>query len=147
MKKILFLGLISSLFLIMYSCNPDDDNIDNVSDDARDKITATYDCNETSQIYAKSTKDINSHYIVEIDKDTSTTDKVYIANFYNLGIDKDVTASMSGLTITIPTQTTDGIVFKGSGTIASNYKTIEWNYTADDGSGQVDTVTATYTKQ
>ncbi len=132
---------------MMYSCNPDDDNIDNVSDDARDKITATYDCNETSQIYAKSTNNINSHYIVEISKDTSTTDKVYIANFYNLGLDKDVTASMSGLNLTISNQTTDGITFNGTGVIASNYKTIDLKYTADDGSGQIDTVTATYTKQ
>jgi len=147
MKKILFLGILSTLFVIMYSCNPDDNNIDNVSDDARDKITATYDCNETSQIYAKSTKDINSHYVTEISKDTSTTDKVYIANFYNLGFDKDVTASMSGLTLTISNQTTDGVTFNGTGTISSNYKTIDFSYTADDGSGQVDTVTAIYTKQ
>lgn len=146
-NKIILIGLISSFFVIFNACNPDEDNIDNASQDARDKITGTYDCNETSQIYAKSSLQINSHYIIEIDKDTSSTTKIFIANFYNLGFDKDIYANFSGLNINIPSQICDGITVSGNGIVSSNYKTIDFNYICDDGGGQPDTVTATYTKQ
>jgi hypothetical protein len=54
-------------------------------------------------------------------------------------------ASVSGQTITISNQTVQGYLFNGSGNIASNFNSISWSYSVDEGNGP-ETVTAVYTK-
>jgi hypothetical protein len=62
-----------------------------------------------------------------------------------MGAGNKVTAKLSGLTLSIPNQTVDGFAITGSGTISSNYKTINWTYTVNDGA-EVDHATAVYSK-
>jgi hypothetical protein len=122
----------------------------------RDRIEGQWTCDETSHIY-KSTESETSHiykstesiYVVYIDPDPSDTTKVIISNFYNLGFDIYVYAKINSLNLSISQQTTkDGFkILSGSGGISSNYKEINWSYRVDDGSGEIDNVTATYTKE
>jgi hypothetical protein len=129
-------------FLAIYSC----ELINDVPDDSdpRARIEGQWQCDESSQLY-KSTEDI---YWVYIDPDPYDSTRVIISNFYNLGDDIDVYAKVNGNSLSISNQTTkDGYkILSGSGSISSNYKQINWNYRIDDGSGEIDNVTATYTK-
>jgi hypothetical protein len=129
-------------FLVIYSC----ELINDVPDDAdpRARIEGQWQCDESSQLY-KSTEDI---YWVYIDPDPNDSTRVIISNFYNLGDDIDVYAKINNSNLSISNQTTkDGYkVLSGSGSISSNYKQINWTYRIDDGSGEIDNVTATYTK-
>ena len=129
-------------FLAIYSC----ELINDVPDDGdpRARIEGQWQCDENSQLY-KSTEDI---YWVYIDPDPYDSTRVIISNFYNLGDDIDVYVKVNDNSLSISNQTTkDGYkVLSGSGSISSNYKQINWNYRIDDGSGEIDNVTATYTK-
>jgi hypothetical protein len=129
-------------FLVLYSCELIDDTTD--TGDPRDKIEGQWKCDENSQIY-KSTESI---YWVYIDPDPDDSTKVIISNFYDLGNDIYVYAKLNSLNLSISNQTTeDGYkILSGSGNITSNYKEINWSYRVDDGSGEVDNVTATYSK-
>jgi hypothetical protein len=117
----------------------------NTSDngDIREKIEGQWSCDETSEIY-KSTAEIFSVYISPHPDDSS---KILIDNFYELGWDVSAVATVSNRNLYIHTQTVgDGYTIIGSGTISSNYNEIKWNYSVDDGSGETDNVTATYTR-
>jgi hypothetical protein len=139
-NPILPIGLL--LMLTAVSCEDLFDNLEG-DEDVRDKIEGQWSCDETSEYY-KSTAEIFTVYISP-DPDDST--RVFIDNFYELGYDVSVVATVSGRNLFIHTQTIGGgFTILGSGTIASNYNTIEWNYSVDDGSGKTDNVTATYTK-
>jgi hypothetical protein len=148
-KLIILLG-----FVIVYSCELIDDTPG--TGDVRDRIEGQWKCDENSQIY-KSTKSQNSQiykstesiYYVYIDPDPSDTTKIIISNFYNLGFDNYVYAKLNSLNLSISQQTTeDGFkILSGSGNILSNYREISLSYRVDDGSGEVDNVTATYTKE
>ena len=143
MKTVYAKLTILLVFIIMYSCELIDDNP--ATGDVRDRIEGQWKCDETSQIY-KSTESI---YWVYIDPDLYDTTKVIISNFYNLGFDIYVYVRINSLNLSISQQTTkDGFkILSGSGNISSNYKEINWNYRVDDGSGEIDNVTATYTKE
>ena len=153
MKKVHLKLIILLSFIIVYSCELIDDTPG--TGDVRDWIEGQWACDENSQLY-KSTESDTSHiykstesiYVVYIDPDLYDTTKVIISNFYNLGFDIYVYARINSLNLSISQQTTkDGFkILSGSGSISSNYKTINWNYRVDDGSGEIDNVTATYTK-
>jgi len=118
-------------------------NTTGTDEDVRERIEGQWSCDETSEIY-KSTAEIYSVYISP-DPDDST--KVLIDNFYELGYDVSAVATVSGRNLFINTQTVgDGYTVIGSGTISSDYNKINWSYSVEDGSGEVDDVTATYTK-
>ncbi len=134
--------LLSAFGLMFASCEPEENEIDNFSNDTRDNVTGMWDVVENNQIEAKSTME---NYQVEIFYDTTTTSEIVIANFYNLGMAEEAVAIMSGLNLTINSQSIDGFTVNGSGTISSNYKTISLDYLVNDGE-ENDTVTATYTK-
>ncbi len=108
-------------------------------------LTGTWSCHETSQIFLKGSKG-TSIYDVTFSRDASITDKYYIDNFYKLGNGVKVSVVKDGYTITMPKQTVDGFLFEGSGTINETYELINMTYTADDGGGQVDHVTAEYSR-
>lgn len=143
MKSVLRIFLPSFALIFLYSCELIDDNPD--TGDVRDKIEGQWKCDENSQIY----KSTEAFYWVYIDPDPDDTTMIIISNFYDLGIDIYIFARLRNLNLSISNQTTqDGYnVLSGSGTISSNYKVINWNYKIDDGSGEVDNVTATYTRE
>lgn len=142
--KLKAIFLLSILVAFFSSCELEDNEIDNYSDDSRDKIVGIWDVVETNQIEVKSTME---NYQVEILNDTSTTSEIIIANFYNIGMNNEAIANMSGLNLSIYSQNIDGFVVNGSGNISSDYETISLDYIVDDGSGDKDTVTAVYSKQ
>jgi hypothetical protein len=106
------------------------------------KIEGEWSCDEQSEIY-KATSEV---YAVTISPDPDNSSGVIIDNFYGLNV--SVKANATGMSLIIPNQTVEGdFVVSGSGTISSNYKRIDLNYTVDEGSSQIDHVTAVYTKQ
>jgi hypothetical protein len=128
--------LIAVLFIagMMSSCNlVDQPN----TEDIMDNITGTWKCEETSTTFGV------QNYEVIISKSSEMS--VYINDFFSIK-GMNVYAEVEGYTITIPKQTVDSYVISGSGTIASNYKKINWNYSITDASG-TDTFTAIYTPQ
>lgn len=136
---VLFIGTF------VYSCKPDDP-VEPVPEDPRDKITGTWKCEETSEVFGPTT------YTVSLKNHETDSSKIWIENIYNLSTSeskKSVYAILSNMTLSIPTQTVvnDAQIIAGNGTISSNYKTINFTYTANDGSGDLDHVTAVYTKQ
>ncbi|GAB4292995.1 MAG: hypothetical protein Kow0068_18150 [Marinilabiliales bacterium] len=141
-KQLIFRGLTLSIILIfLVSCQPDE-NDDNLNDDVRDNLVKTWQCDENSQIYSKSTMTI---YTVDIQKDDSSQDDILIYNFYNLGNEYYVKASLSGSELKIIQQEISGHTVNGTGIITNNFKRIDWQYYVDDGSGiDIDTVTAVY---
>ena len=105
------------------------------------KLEGEWSCDEQSEIY-KSTSEV---YSVTLSPDADNSSGVIIDNFYGLSV--AAKANVSGMSLIIPNQSLEGgFEVSGSGTISSNYREIDLNYTVDDGSGQVDHVTAVYTK-
>lgn len=130
-KVIIFFSLIQ-----LISCKPDDTTPE--TGDIRDKIVSSWKCQENSATYG------TQNYYVDISKD-SVPGKIFIDNFFNLGLGKSVTASVNGQIITINNQMVEGNLFNGTGTISSNYNSISWSYTFDEGNG-AENVSAVYTK-
>jgi hypothetical protein len=137
-KKVLFIAM-AVCSTLLYSCQPDD-NTDPSPTDARDNVTGMWACSENSTAYGQ------QNYDVEIIKDPANSGNIQIDNFFGLGDGKKVSASMSNLNLTIPTQTVDNTTFSGSGTISSNYKNISFTYTFNEGNGP-ENVNSTYTKK
>ncbi len=102
-----------------------------------DSIYDTWYCVENSELFGQTS------FYVDLSKHPSEDGKIILDNFYNLGLGKEVIANLSGLSISIPSQVVDGNTIAGSGTIASDYKTINFTYTVDDG-GDVDNVAAQF---
>jgi hypothetical protein len=127
--------LIIGLSFLVVSCEPDnglDDDDPNGS--SRDKIVNTWNVQENSNLYN------TSNYQVNILKRTGNETQVEMENFYQLGFNYKTIASVNGLNIVIPQQTISGQLIQGSGTINFNFTRININFTADDGSGVIDTV-------
>ena len=72
----------------------------------------------------------NDTYDITIIVSGSGENAVILANLYDW--DEQASATVSGNTITIPSQLLDGITFSGSGTITDNILTI--NFSVSDGS-------------
>lgn len=93
----------------------------------------------------------NTTYDVNISISAQDSSRIFIYNFYDLG--DEVTANVEGHQINLVEEqkvsfhTTSYIIVSGSGTITDDYRNIDWRYQVDDGSGDVEDVTATYTKQ
>jgi hypothetical protein len=128
------IAILVACSILTLSCEDTTDQKSGVNN-----ITDTWQCKETSTTYGQST------YSVNITKSSTDSTKVFIDNFYQMGAGNKVTAKLSGLTLSIPNQTVDGFAITGSGTISSNYKTINWTYTVNDGA-EVDHATAVYSK-
>jgi len=125
---------ISGLFVLLSACEA-------LEDLGPDSIYDTWYCVEISEIYNE------TNYYVDLSKHPTEEGKIIIDNFYNLGYGIELTANLSGLSISIPSQVVDGNTISGSGSITSGYKTIDFTYTVNDGGGVIDHVTAEYTKQ
>jgi len=138
--KRLQLILICGMFVGLSSCIPDSGS---------QSLEGEWSCQETSEIFMEGIKGTlgTSIFPVYIAQDATYDNKYYIDNFYQLGDGVQVTIMVSGgRTITIETQTVNGIEFSGSGVVSFDYNSIDLNYTADDGGGEIDHVTSEYTK-
>lgn len=133
LKTATILGLV-----LLASCTPEEDN-DPTPVDSRDKYVGTWSCAEKSQVYS------DYSYQANIKKSTINTSDVLIENFYNLGFNTSVTASLSSNSFTVSQQTVSGQVISGNGT-SSNSSTIKFSYTANDGGNVTDSVTVTFIK-
>ena len=100
---------------------------------------------EDDPIYSK------TKYYVNISISSQDSSVIFISNFYQC--DDEVEANVEGRQInlvsdqTITVNTISYTVVSGSGTITDDYRNIDWRYKVDDGSGEVYTVTAVYTKK
>lgn len=109
------------------------------SNDARDKYTGVWLCNETSKVSG------STSYTINISKSTSNTSEVKIDKFYDLI--PQAYASISSNNLTIPYQQLGSLGFaKGTGTLSTNGSTLSLAYTTDI-SGNKDTCTANCVKQ
>ncbi|NJK85388.1 MAG: hypothetical protein HC906_04885 [Bacteroidales bacterium] len=140
MRKSFFIPVIVfSVIALVNSC----DLIDDVTPD--NTIEGQWNCQESNSL--KST-DAEDRYTIYISPDSNDSTKFYISNFYHLGNDVEATAKLNGMTLTLPKQSLEGgyTINSGTGKISSNYKQITWTYAVDDGSGDADNATATYSK-
>jgi hypothetical protein len=146
MKKYNILFAIAILAFLTVSC----DEVLNTSSnsDIAKQLEGQWKCDETSTLYksASAFKSVERIYYVNIflsDKDSTT---VQIEKFYELGENVIAHAKVNGNNITlIKEELEGGFSIRGTGTISSNLKTITWLYYVDDGSGEEDEVSATYT--
>ena len=127
---------ISMLAALLISC---DELLDNpVDGDIRSKIEGVWHVEEDSQLF------LTTNYLVEISKHPWDSNKVYLDNIYN--VNSSAEAIVNGRNLTIPYQTMEGgFRIYGTGTVSKAYDEISWEYTVDDGSSQLDNVTAVYT--
>jgi hypothetical protein len=125
--------------LILPSCELDDFN--SGTNDDRDKITDTWKCEENSSISGS-----RPPYSSEITKSNVDSFTVFIYNFYQLGNNESVYATLENRIIDIPEQSIDQHIVSGSGRVASDYESIVFTYKVDEGSGIIDDVEATYSR-
>ena len=109
------------VIIFITSCIPDED-LEPETDDPRDKINYTWDCQENSPAYGEQA------YKVDISKDPNDSTKVILSNFYFLGTDVTARAVYLGSTLTIYSQIVDEHSISGQGIVSSNYKMINWTY-------------------
>jgi len=116
-----------------------------IPDGQIETLEGSWSCHETSIIYMNNLKG-TSIYPVYFAQDVVNDNVYYIDNFYQLGNEIEAKVSLSAGVLTLEKQTVDGIVFEGTGTVNSSYTLINFSYTADDGGGQIDQVTAEYSR-
>lgn len=131
--------IIFSSFFVLFSCTTEDPLLDN--SDSRDKFAGTWQCKENSRING------TSSFTVIISKDSSNSSQVKIANFYMYGLSEHAIANVSGRNISIPKQTLCNNLIHGDGYIDNSETTINFEYVIDDGSGEIDSCTAIFTKK
>lgn len=140
MKNLRRAGVIlaSAFLFLLPACQPDDESTEPT--DERDKFVAAWSCTEVSTNTAQTT------FNVHINKSTTNSTDILMENFYNIGQAFSARATVSGSSLTIPNQIYNNKPLHGSGTMISN-NTINMTYYVDLGSGNIDTCTATFTRQ
>jgi hypothetical protein len=135
-QKIKSIISLSLMALLMISC---DELLDDPVDaDVRSRLEGIWSVEEDSQLFSK------TNYLAEISKHPWDSNRIYIDNIYN--VDSYAEAIVSGRTLTIPDQVMDGgFRIQGTGTVSKDYDLINWEYTVDDGSSQLDNAIAVYT--
>jgi len=88
--------------------------------DVRDPLEGSWTCRETG----------GQSYQVSVSKAPLEDDKMYFYNLYNLK--SNVEVIMSGNILSIPRQTVSNFELYGSGSVASNKKSITLSFTADE---------------
>lgn len=112
--------------------------------DLLQSLEGEWDVQENSEQYGRTTYDVTIFILNQY------SSKIYISGFYHLP--DEVVANVEGHQINLENQsitynTTSYEIVSGSGRVSDSYKYIKWNYKIDDGSGEIDEVTATYTKK
>lgn len=126
--------LIFCFLILVVSCEELSDNLS-----PRDSIIDTWKCTETD-----SDKIVDS-FLVEIVEDEQSLTGVKIYNFNHLGESFAVKANISSLSVSIPSQKSEGFTISGSGAIMGDYEEITLSYSVNDGGG-VEKYTAVLTK-
>ncbi|MCF8380256.1 MAG: hypothetical protein K9H49_11800 [Bacteroidales bacterium] len=133
--------IISVSFLLLNSCELTDLLLD---EDPRDAITGSWKVEEDSELFKKNVA--VRYYDVYITKDVSDSSLVWVDGFYELS--GKVKMKLNGNNIEIPNQVVDGYsVEDGSGSIASDSKSIILYYYVDIGTGDKDVVRADYSRE
>ncbi|MGB0178040.1 MAG: hypothetical protein ACPF9D_12795 [Owenweeksia sp.] len=134
MRRFLKLSAIALLLSAwVVSCAPDnDDDINFIAE-----YTGTWDCRENTGINAPQV------YKVNIQRGASDQE-IIINNLYNLS-STAVKANINGFSLSIPSQTSAGVSFSGSGSAGAEFQEISLSFTANDGSGN-DQVSAILTR-
>ncbi len=141
MKPLNMIFLLCFLFIVFMTPSCEQENI--LEDQAiRDEIIGDWKCNEESLYY----KSIQNVYEVSI-IGASVSDQIYVDNFYNI-TGARVLAEVNQYSINVLHDSIKGgyTIQYAFGTISDDFSQIEWSYAIDDGSGQIDSVTATYLK-
>jgi hypothetical protein len=139
MKKVIQLSFAAILFGVLFlsSCAPEDDPTATPENtNPRAKFHGNWAVAENSKDYGPST------YNCTI-TDSSDASHIFIAYLY--GFNKKTYSSVSGNTISIPTQTIQGNNVSGSGTLM-NATQINLTYYVQSTGTHYDTVTAVLTK-
>ncbi len=130
--KYLLPGVVAIVFLFFISCE--------AFDDEADTLEGVWNCTENSSEYGYQAYEV---YISYLKSDSS---QIGIDNFYNLGNGKVAVVDIDIWDLELSTQTIDGFIITGSGTISGDLKKIDITYQVDDGSGTIDYVTSSYEK-
>jgi len=138
-KYIRYFFLIVTVSSLLVACQPDEEDEPDITGDVRANISGTWRSQENSATYGQ------SNYYVDISVDSTSSNGIKIDNFFNMGQNKEMKATVSGNTITLSSAPFEGFVFSGTGNISSTYKTITWSYTFFDGN-ETEPVSGTYTK-
>ena len=104
-----------------------------------DTIDGVWQVNEDSKDFGYQS------YEVMISYSANDSSKIEIKNFYNLGTGIKVIANIIFWDVSIQ-HSAGGFSFNGSGVISGDMRQIDLTYTANDGSGSPDNVTATFTR-
>jgi hypothetical protein len=140
LKKLRLAGILFILGFLAYSC---EDLLGPDTGYGRDNLVDTWKVTEVSSPL----KSAQGAYWVEIEKHPDKENVILIYFFHGLGDDVFAEASLSGTTLTLGLQDLPGgWTVHGSGEIQKSWNEINWSYTADDGSGMIDQVTAVYTR-
>ena len=134
-RRIFLLSITFISFFTLNSCQKDDDL---TPEDAQQKFVGAWNCEETSQVTG------TTIFEVHIKVGNGVT-QVLIENFSFLGFGSLTYANINGSVITIPHQVVSGHTVQGSGNLVGT-KSIEMDYTVDDGSGP-DQINAFFTKK
>lgn len=139
-------SIIPLLFIIisLISCQPED--IDNLIDNGNNNkydLSGTWHCSENSTSFGL------SQFIVVINNSSTIENEIVLTNFYNLGSNTEIIASINNENIIIEKQ----ILFKGqdeeeiwgTGQIINNQK-INFTYYSNDYS-VLDTIVAVFNKE
>ena len=128
------------LAFLAYSC---EDLMGPGTGDDIDRLVDTWKVTEESSPL----KSGQGAYWVEIERHPDNQNMVRIFFFHGLGDDVYAEASLDRSTLTLASQVLQGgWTVQGSGEIQSGWNEIHWSYTADDGSGETEQVTAVYTR-
>ncbi len=125
MKRISILSKIAAfaaLLIIAVSCAQDTD-IGEI--DYQERYTGRWSCEEKTGINAP------QFYDVQIETGSDGTE-IIIKNLYNSPT--SLTANIAELNVSIPTQSSNGISFSGSGKANADFEQIVLNFVANDGS-------------
>jgi hypothetical protein len=140
LTKLRFAGVLILFAFLTNSC---EDLIGPDTGNDRDNLVDTWKVTEES----RPLKSEQGAYWVEIEKHPDKQNVVLIYFFHGLGDDVFAEASLSGSILTLGSQVLQGgWTVQGSGEIQKSWNEINWSYTADDGSGIIDQVTAVYTR-
>lgn len=129
-QRIFALVFVTALFTLA-SCGADDE-----ATDTRSYLVHTWRCAENSSLFG------SQNYDVVINLNPAAEDGVMIYNFFDRKT--TVEALVEGNTIILQTVEIDGWSVNGTGVVSADFKSINWNYTVDDGNGN-ETVTAIFT--
>lgn len=122
MKKSFFLlMLISSL--MFSSCdeilNPD-------TQSSVDKLKGIWMVAETSSEFGQ------QQYQVEFSEDETDSTRMNVFNFFGLGTWSSVSIDVDNQTLTIPSQTEEGYIITGSGTVNDDFTQVNLSFTVEE---------------